>query len=142
MTRLLTFIAVALVATVGAVIGLMSVYLPGVSLGEVLISTSVINKLCLMLAVALGVVGIIGALSRSVILARITAGAGFLIGLLGAAFVELMSQMTIAAIGPVSFAVTAPARVESLTSLALGLGVALASLGLLRLRSSRPERVV
>lgn len=137
MTRLLTLIAVALVATVGAVIGLMSVYLPGVSLGEVLMSTSVINKLCLMLAVLLGVVGIIGALSRSAVLARITAGAGFLIGLLGAAFVELMSQMTIAAIGPVSFAVTAPARVESLASLALGLGVALVSLGLLRLRTPR-----
>lgn len=44
----------------------------------------------------------------------------------------------IAAIGPVAFAATAPARVESLTALAVGLGVALLSLGLLRLRTCNP----
>ena len=45
MTRLLAFIAIALGVSVGALIGLMSLYLPGVSLGEVLISTSVVTKL-------------------------------------------------------------------------------------------------
>ena len=142
MTRLLTFIAIALIASVGALAGLMAIYAPGVSLSEILGSTMVITKLCLLLVVVIGVVGIIGALSRSVVLARIAAGAGFLISLLSAVYVELMTQMTLASIGPVTFAVTAPARVESLISLALGLGVALISLGLLRLRSGRPERVV
>lgn len=142
MTRLLALIAIALIASVGALIGLMSLYLPGVPLGEVLTSTSVVTRLCLMVALVLGVVGVIGAVSRSAVLARIAAGAGVLIGLLGAVYVELINQLALAAIGPVSFAVTAPARVESLISLALGLGVALISLGLLRLRSGRPERVV
>ena len=142
MTRLLAIIAIALGVSVGALAGLMAIYAPGVSLSEILGSTMVITKLCLLLVVVIGVVGIIGALSRSVVLARIAAGAGFLISLLSAVYVELMTQMTLASIGPVPFAVTAPARVESLISLALGLGVALISLGLLRLRSGRPERVV
>ena len=142
MMRLLAFIAIALGVSVGALAGLMTIYAPGVSLSEILGSTMVITKLCLLLVVVIGVVGIIGALSRSVVLARIAAGAGFLISLLSAVYVELMTQMTLASIGPVPFAVTAPARVESLISLALGLGVALISLGLLRLRSGRPERVV
>ena len=142
MMRLLAFIAIALGVSVGALAGLMAIYAPGVSLSEILGSTMVITKLCLLLVVVIGVVGIIGALSRSVVLARIAAGAGFLISLLSAVYVELMTQMTLASIGPVTFAVTAPARVESLISLALGLGVALISLGLLRLRSGRPERVV
>lgn len=142
MTRLLAIIAIALGVSVGALAGLMAIYAPGVSLSEILGSTMVITKLCLLLVVVIGVVGIIGALSRSVVLARIAAGAGFLISLLSAVYVELMTQMTLASSGPVTFAVTAPARVESLISLALGLGVALISLGLLRLRSGRPERVV
>ena len=142
MMRLLAFIAIALGVSVGALAGLMSLYLPGVSLGEVLISTSVVTKLCLMLALVLGVVGVIGAVSRSAVLTRIAAGAGVLIGLLGAVYVELINQLALAAIGPVTFAVTAASRAESLISLALGLGVALISLGLLRLRSGRPERVV
>ena len=141
MTRLLALIAIALVVSVGELAGLMTIYAPGVSLSEILGSTMVITKLCLLLVVVIGVVGIIGALSRSVVLARIAAGAGFLISLLSAVYVELMTQMTLASIGPVTFAVTAPARVESLISLALGLGVALASLGFLRLRTPRSNPV-
>jgi len=141
MTRLLAIIAIALVVSVGALAGLMTIYAPGVSLSEILGSTMVITKLCLLLVVVIGVVGIIGALSRSVMLARIAAGAGFLISLLSAVYVELMTQMTLASIGPATFAVTAPARVESLISLALGLGVALASLGFLRLRTPRSNPV-
>lgn len=137
MTRLLAIIAIALIATAAGAVGLMIAYLPGVSLAEILISMSAVTKLCLMLAFVLGMVGVIGGLSRSAALARIAGGLGFLIGLLSAIYGELMNQIVIAAVGPVSFAATAPTRVEALIALAVGLGVALVSLGLLRLRTDR-----
>lgn len=142
MTRLLAIIAIALIATIAGAIGLMIAYLPDVSLAQILISMSLVTRLCLMLAFVLGVVGVIGGLSRSAALAQIAAGLGFLIGLLGAVYGELMNQMAIAAVGPVSFAVTAPTRVEALIALALGLSVALVSLGLLRLRTGRQRIAV
>lgn len=75
------------------------------------------------------------------LLVIIVAGMGFLFDLLGAAHGELMNQMALAAAGSVSFAITVPTRIESLIVLALSLSVALVSLGLLRLRTTRKTTV-
>lgn len=137
MTRWLVILAVAWAVVVAALVGLMAAYMPGASLADVFLLMGPVSKLCLMAATVVGLLAIIGGLSRSGALARIASGLAVLLGLLGAVFSELMSQMTIAAVGPVSFAVTAPSRVEALLCLAVGLGAALISLGLLHLRRAR-----
>lgn len=138
MTRLLVIIALAWAGVVAVLVGLTAAFTPRAGLADVFLFMGPVTKLCLITAILVGVLGIIGGLSRATTLTRIASGMAVLLGLLGAAFSELMTQMTIADIGPVSFAVTAPSRVEALLCLAVGLGAALIALGLLQWRKARP----
>lgn len=130
---------VAFVLAMAVNIWLWVAFLPGVPLLAFLLEMSVVLKLVAFMVVSLIMVGLIGGLMGEVALCRVVAGLAVALALVGAAYGEMNVQIVVRQIGPVDFAIAALSRAESFGLIALGLFVAVLSLGLSHLR--RPRKV-
>ena len=131
---------VALVVVLAIEAWLFAAFLPGYTPLALFLDMGSVMMMVTMVILLLAVMGLIGGLTGDAGLARIASGLAVIFGLLGAAYGELTTQMGIQyAGGTVSFAVTAPARAQSLAHFGLGLSVAVVSLALLRMRR-RPAK--
>jgi len=131
---LLAVVAAAFAVSTGACIWLVQTYASGMTPIMIFMDSGVIAKLCMLIIQLTLFLALIGGLIPVRMLAHLSAGAAVTFGLLGALYGEMMTQAALRAVGPVSFAVTAPGRADSLFCLSMGLFVALVALGLLRLR--------
>ncbi|WP_421730396.1 hypothetical protein [Brevundimonas sp.] len=127
-----TVIALAVVLVIE--IWLFATFMSGVSPLAVLLEMSVVMKMAAVVVLLLAMTGVIGGLLREAALAGIVSLLAVAIGLLGAAYGEMNVQAALQAVGPVDFGVTAPDRAQSISLVALGLFVAVMSLGLSRAR--------
>lgn len=137
---LIACLAVAVASSVGLAV-LSTVYLEGLSPLVTFMEAPVMLKLAMLWSALAAFCG--GALilvslffrpgagqnpSSLEILLWLAAAAACSIAALGAAYGEMNTQLAIAAVGPVSFGVTAPGRAEALLCLALGFWPATACL--------------
>ena len=115
---------------------LLETYLPGLTAGYLFLNIGIVAKLLLMIVqlmmlpiVGLGIVAIVTGRGQFGVPLAILAGASATLGLLAAAWVLLTVEQTLAAVGPVSFAVVAPQYAEAAFSAAMGLFGATLALG-------------
>ena len=125
-----------LLAVVAVIAWLLARFeLGGIYPWDLFLGSSIVMKLCIILAVGGGLAGIIGALTRVGPLVWIGAGAAVLFGILGGLYGEMTTQAALAYVGsPVGLEVTAPSRIESLASVGCGLVMAFIALAIRRLR--------
>ena len=135
---LLILTAVAFAAAAGGCAWLVGRYAPGYSAAQMFMNADIIAKLVIMLvlpltfgALVLGVIGLFvrGPAGSIRMLLMLTAAASAGLGLLAALYGWMNIQTAIRAVGPVSFAVTAPSWAETLLALSFGLFGALVALG-------------
>lgn len=131
---LLPVVAIAFAVSAGVYVWLIQTYVGGADPLSIFMGATIVTQMCMMMAVLALLPALIGALIPVRLLAWISAGGAVVFGFLGALYSEMMTLAAMRAVGPVSFAVTAPGRAEALLCLSLGLFVALAALGLLKLR--------
>jgi hypothetical protein len=143
---LLLVTAVAFAAAAGGCAWLVSRYAPGYSPAQMFMNGDIIAQLVIMLvlpltfgAVLLGVIGLFvrGPAGSIRMLLMLTAAASAGLGLLAALYGWMNIQTAIRAIGPVSFAVTAPSWAETLLALSFGLFGTLVALGFRALAGRR-----
>ncbi len=133
-TTLLIVAGAAFALSAVACIVLLATYAPGYPVHALFTEADIVAKLCMMAMAPAALLALAGGFSGVRVLALIGAGLAVALGVLGAAWVEMNVQAAIRAVGPVSFAVTAPSHAEALFCLACGFGVATLTLGTLRLR--------
>lgn len=133
MTKGLILIAVAFGLTATTLGWMLRTYLPGATLGEVFVSMTLVLKLLAVIIVVATGVGVVGGLRRNAVRVRMGAVVSILCGLLGAIHGELNIHFGMLIDNVVNFETLAPARVESLAILALGLLGGLLALGSQRL---------
>ena len=109
-------------------------YLPGMTPLDLFLDASVVLKLVQMAMVLAGLLALVGGATGTRTLALLGSGLAVGLGLIGLAYSEMVIQQAMAAIGPVSFAVTAPSHAEGLLGLVMGLVISTTALGLLKLR--------
>lgn len=131
---LLAVVAIAFATSVGVYVWLIQTYVGGADPLSIFLGATIVTQMCMMMAVLALIPALIGALIPVRVLAWISACGALVFGFLGALYSGMMTQAAIRAVGPVSFAVTAPGRAEAMLCLSLGLFVAVAALGLLQLR--------
>jgi hypothetical protein len=132
--RLLMVSGALLVISALTLTWLFVAYLPGATPLDLFLDGSVILKLVQMVAVLAGLLALIGGATGSRALALLGSALAVGLGLIGLAYSEMVIQQAMAAVGSVSFAVTAPSHAEGLQGLVLGLVISTTALGLLKLR--------
>lgn len=143
----------ALIGLIGVLMWLTRTYINGMPIPIVFLEMTPVSKVLLFPAVLIAlagvVIGLISLTSRpsgqshtnpAEILLWLTGAGSVAFAFLAAAYVELNVQSAIAAVGPVSFAVTAPARAEGLLCLIIGLSGAIPSLLILQILEGRRRR--
>ena len=138
MRKTTIILAGAFALIVAAWVGIGAAYeMLTVSPFDMFLSADPVVKLTMMLSVLAGLIGIVCALAkqrRAALILGLTA-VGW--GVLGALYNELMTQSAVRAVGGVSFATTAPSRMETLDALGLGLGLGLIAMVIADLRKAR-----
>ncbi len=132
---LLAVVTVAFAVSAGACFWLIQTFAPGMGSIGMLLDADIVVKLSMFTIILAAAPALIGGLIGMRPRVYVAGGAAVVLGLLGALYGEMNTQAALRAVGPVSFAVTAPSRAESLFCLSLGLFVALMALGLLKLRA-------
>jgi hypothetical protein len=115
-TTMLIAAGAAFAFSAAACLALLTAYAPGYPVHALFTDADIVAKLCIMAMVPAALLALPGALSGVRVLALIGAGLAVALGVLGAAWVEMNVQAAIRAVGPVSFAVTAPSRACSTAS--------------------------
>lgn len=109
-------------------------YLPGMTPLDLFLDGSIILKLVQMVMVLAGLLALIGGATGTRLLTLLGSGLAVALGLMGLAYSEILIQQAMAAVGSVSFAVTAPSHAEGLQGLVMGLVISTIALALLKLR--------
>ncbi|OGN43407.1 MAG: hypothetical protein A2623_13500 [Caulobacterales bacterium RIFCSPHIGHO2_01_FULL_70_19] len=133
----------------GACAWLLTTYMAGYGPGMLFLEADILLKLAMMICILLWLpitgLGVAGLSGRSRGIGGLLAAAGWssaLLGLLAGAYGLLMIRMTLNAVGPVRFAVTAPAYAEAALAAAVGLAGAMAAFAFgaaaARFRALRP----
>ena len=137
MSRLLILIIIALFMVSAALGWMLQTFLPGAPLAYVFVGLTPVLKLMAVLVVVVTGVGAFGALKRDRVRVRTATFVTVALGVLGAGYGELNTQLGTLSSNPVTFATMTPGRIESSAMLALGLLGALLGLGILQLRRGR-----
>jgi len=127
-------LAIAATAATSGCAVILGLYAPGAGALNVFLNMPPVLKVCVVLVslttVGVALAGLVGlrlarrdeAGTQAIqVLLVLSAAACILLGVLGALYGEMNTQMAIKAVGPVRFAVTAPSRAEALLALAIGL---------------------
>lgn len=120
-SRLLILWTAAFLLSAGGCWWLLAGWAPGLTPGSLFLDAGIIGKLCMLLSLPIGLVGVIGGLTRTRLMVWIGGGFAALLGALGAGWTELTIQSVISRVGPVNFAVAAISHAEALFVLAFGL---------------------
>ena len=130
----LTAATAGFLATAGACVWLLTTYMAGYGPGMLFLEADILLKLsmmiCLLLWLPIAGLGVVSLLApgRAISGLLVVAGVGSaLLGLTAGAYGLVRIQMALNAVGPVRFAVTAPAHAEAALAAAVGLAGAMAA---------------